>query len=152
MVGVRFELFRVCARGSWVIGANMQCKLFVALQLEVAHHFIEGCAAGRSGRHEPPATLGATKTSETLLLNPYQLPPHGILCRCTSMWSDRLFSTRMLSRDETSSFRRGALPENRLPVLAWRKIHKVMGEAYTRQFGWSVGHPTYPEEICSLEV
>ena len=24
-----------------VIGANMQCKLFVALQLEVAHHFIE---------------------------------------------------------------------------------------------------------------
>jgi len=24
-----------------VIGANMGCKLFVALQLEVAHHFID---------------------------------------------------------------------------------------------------------------
>ena|ERR1700674_5255131 len=35
-----------CTPGSWVIGANMQCKRFVALQLEVAHHFIERCAGG----------------------------------------------------------------------------------------------------------
>ena len=27
MVVVRFELFRVCALGSWVIGANMQLSL-----------------------------------------------------------------------------------------------------------------------------
>jgi hypothetical protein len=41
MVVGRFELFGVCVLNSWVIGANMQRKLFVALQLEVAHHFIE---------------------------------------------------------------------------------------------------------------
>jgi hypothetical protein len=59
------------------IGANMQGKLFVALQLEVAHHFIEGRAGGRTRRLEPPATFGATKTPKTLLFNPYQLPTHG---------------------------------------------------------------------------
>jgi len=62
MVAVRFELFGVCALDSWVIGANMQRKLFVALQLEVAHHFIERCAGDRARSFEPPATLGATKT------------------------------------------------------------------------------------------
>src|ERR1019366_8762761 len=60
----------------------MGCKLFVALQLEVAHHFIERCAGGRTRRFEPPATLGATKTPKTLLLNPYQLPAQGRLCHC----------------------------------------------------------------------
>ena len=50
----------------------MQCKLFVALQLEVAHHFIERCAGERTRRLEPPATFGATKTPKTLLLNPVQ--------------------------------------------------------------------------------
>ncbi|MGA7358818.1 MAG: hypothetical protein WBW70_08185, partial [Candidatus Sulfotelmatobacter sp.] len=70
-----------CALGSWVIGANMGCKLFVALQLEVAHHFIERRADGRARGFEPPATFGATKTPETLLLNPYQLPVHGRLYR-----------------------------------------------------------------------
>jgi len=63
--------------GLGVIGANMQCKLFVALQLKVAHHFIERCPGERTRRFEPPATFGATKTSKTLLLNPYQLPAHG---------------------------------------------------------------------------
>jgi hypothetical protein len=52
------------------MGANMGCELFVALQLEVAHHFIERCAGGFAGRFESPATLGATKTAKTLLLNP----------------------------------------------------------------------------------
>ena len=61
----------------WVIGANMQRERFVALQLEVAHHFIERSAAGRTRRLEPPTTFGATKTPKTLLLNPYQLPAHG---------------------------------------------------------------------------
>jgi len=50
----------------WVIGANMQCKFFVALQLEVAHHFIERCARGRTRRLEPPAAFGAAKAPETL--------------------------------------------------------------------------------------
>ena len=74
---------------SWVIGANMHCKRFVALQLEVAHHFIERCAGGPTGGFEPPATFGATKTPKTLLVNPYQLPAHGRLCRCAPTLSDR---------------------------------------------------------------
>jgi hypothetical protein len=53
------------------VGANMGCKLLVALQLEVAHHFIERCAGGGARRLEPPATFGATKAPKTLLLNPY---------------------------------------------------------------------------------
>lgn len=74
--------FELCALRSWVIGANMQCKLFVTLQLEVAHHFIERCAGERARRFEPPATFGATKTSKTRLLNPHQSPVHGCQCRC----------------------------------------------------------------------
>jgi hypothetical protein len=94
-----------------VIGANMGCKLFVALQLEVAHHFIERCAGGPTGRFEAPATLGATKTPKTLLLNPHQLPAHGRLRRCAPT------SNRLLSRDEAfwfainGSFRGGVLPD-----------------------------------------
>jgi hypothetical protein len=94
MVVVRFELFRVCALGSWVIGATMQCKLFVALQLEVAHHFIERCAGGRSRRSAPPATFGATKTPKTLLFNPHQFPAHGRLCRRALTLSDHMPSAR----------------------------------------------------------
>jgi hypothetical protein len=81
-----------------VIGANMGCKLFVALQLEVAHHFIERCAGGRTRRLEPPATFGATESPKTRLLNPYQLPAHGRLCLCAPT------NTRLLSREETFWF------------------------------------------------
>jgi hypothetical protein len=81
MVGLQFELFRGYVLASWVIGAHMECKLFVTLQLDVAHHFIERCAGEGTRRFEPPATFGATKTPKMLLLNPYQLPAHG-LCRC----------------------------------------------------------------------
>ena len=94
-----------------VIGANMRCELFVAQQLEVAHHFIERCAGGRTRRFEPPATFGATKTPKTLLLNPCQLPAHGRPCRCAAP------STRSVSRDETfwyvinDSFPSGALAD-----------------------------------------
>ena len=86
-------------------------KLFVALQLEVARHFIERRAGGRSRGFEPPATFGATKTPKTLLLNPYQLPAHGRLRRCAPT------STRLLSKDEAfwfainRSLRRGVLPD-----------------------------------------
>jgi hypothetical protein len=54
-----------------MIGAHMGFKFLVALQLEVAHHFIERCAGGRTRGFEPPPTFGATETSKTLLLNPY---------------------------------------------------------------------------------
>jgi len=67
-----------------VIGANMGFKLFVALQLEVAHHFIERFAFRSTGRFEPPSTFGASKTPKTLQLNPYHLPAHGCLCRCAN--------------------------------------------------------------------
>jgi hypothetical protein len=89
----------------------MGCKLFVALQLEVAHHFIERCALGRTRGFEPPGTLGTTKTPKTRLLKPYHLPAHGRLCRCAPT------STRLLPRDETfwfainGSFRSGVLPD-----------------------------------------
>jgi hypothetical protein len=84
--------------GSWVIGANVGRKLFIALQLEVARHFIERCAGGRTRRFEPPATFGAAKTPKTLFLNPYQLPAHGRLCCCSPT------STCLLSTDEAFWF------------------------------------------------
>jgi len=65
-----------------VVGANVGLKLPVALQLEVVHHFIERFARGRTRRLESPATFGATKTPKMFLIDPYQLPPHGRLCRC----------------------------------------------------------------------
>jgi hypothetical protein len=65
-----------CALGTWVIGANMQCKLFVALRLEVLRHFIKGIASGRARRGEHPSTLGTTKTSKTLFFDPYKPAEH----------------------------------------------------------------------------
>jgi len=94
-----------------VIGANMGCKLFVALQLKVVRYFIKRCAGGGSRRFEPPATFGAPKPPKTRLLNPYQPPAHGCLCRCAST------STRLLSRYQTcrfaisGSFRSGVLSD-----------------------------------------
>jgi len=121
-------------------------KLFVALQLEVAHHFIERCAGGRTRRFEPPATFGATKTPKTLLLNPYQRPAHGRLCRCA------LTSTRLLSRDETFWFAIITAPfaaaysliaaENRHPVWAWRKMHNKDGRSLQAPI-WMVCRVSY---------
>jgi hypothetical protein len=77
---LQFELFigfPAGARGSWVIGANVQSKLFVTPQLKVPHHFIEGIAISRARRVEDPGALGAAKTSKMLFLNPLQLPIHG---------------------------------------------------------------------------
>jgi hypothetical protein len=56
--------------GSRVIGANMGCKGFVALQLEVPHHFIQRIAAGRTRSVEQPATFGATKTPKQFFVDP----------------------------------------------------------------------------------
>ena len=94
-----------------VIGANMGAKLLIALQLEVAHDFFEGCAGGRIRSSEPPATFGATKTPKTRLLNPYHLPAHARICRPAPT------STRLLSQDEmcrfamSDSFRSGVRPD-----------------------------------------
>jgi hypothetical protein len=71
-----------------MIGANVQCKLFVALQLEVVHHFIERWADGRSSGDEAPVTFRATKTPKPFFLNPDQLPAHGLLFRCAQALSD----------------------------------------------------------------
>jgi hypothetical protein len=71
-----------------MIGANVQCKLFVALQLEVVHHFIERWADGRSSGDETPVTFRATKTPKPLLLNPDQLPAHGLLSHSAPTFSD----------------------------------------------------------------
>jgi len=76
--------------GVGVIGANVGCKLSVALQFEVAHHFVERCTGGWTRRVEPPGTFRATKTPKPLLLNPYQLPAHGFQCRCAQSLSDRV--------------------------------------------------------------
>jgi hypothetical protein len=54
----------------------MQCKLVVALQLKVPHHFIEKFARERASRVEDPSALGAAKTPKVLFLNPYQLATH----------------------------------------------------------------------------
>ena len=132
-------------------------KLFVALQFEVAHHLIEGCAGGRARRFEPPATFGTTKTPKILLLNPYQLPAHGRLRRCAST------STHLRSRDETSGSPLTApfaaayclmaaetvTPSARWKIECGRRI-KRWAKFTCRQFGWSVGRPTYMEKFCSF--
>ena len=106
-------------------GANMGRKHFVALQFEVAHHFIEGRAGGRTRGGEPPATFGATKPSKTFLLNPNQLSAHGV-CRCAPT------SISLLSRNEAfwffinGSLRSGLLPacsRNRYRIRASRMMH-----------------------------
>jgi hypothetical protein len=136
----------------WVIGANMQCKLFVALQLEVARHFIERCARGRTRGVEPPAAFGATETPKTSLLDPYQLPVHGRLCRCAPTLSDRMHSSCLPSRDETFSFHSRVLPDcgRKLSPGRGGRCQEVMGAVYTRQFGGSVGHPTYPGRVLFM--
>jgi hypothetical protein len=111
----------------------MRCKHFVTQQLEVAHHFIERCAGGRARRFKAPATLGATKTPKTVLLNPYQFPPHGRLYRCAPT------SRCLLSGNETSwlainvSFRSGALLDcgrKPSPTLGVAKMRKRRGSLH----------------------
>jgi hypothetical protein len=86
--GRRLESWRLpafCASG--VVGTNMQGKLLVALQFEVAHHFSEGAAGGCARRVEDPSAFGATKALKTRLVNPYELSIHGGLS--APMWCDR---------------------------------------------------------------
>jgi hypothetical protein len=44
------------------------------------------------------------------LLNPYQLPAHGLQSRCAATLSDCMPSIRLASKDEAFSFRSGARP------------------------------------------
>jgi len=60
------------AFGSWMIGANMQPKLLVALQPEVPHRFAQRFASGRARRVEDPGALGTTPTPKTVMFDPYQ--------------------------------------------------------------------------------
>src|ERR1700730_6436551 len=131
----------------------MGCKLLVPLPLEVAQHFIERWAGGRSRRLEPPVTFGATKTPKTLFLNPYQLPVHSRLCRCAPT------STPMLSTNEAFRFAmNGPFLSCVLPDCSRRPSPSV-GVLEDAQKGWtestyanfdrSVGHPTYLEDSCS---
>lgn len=108
-----------------VIGADMGCKLFVALQLEVAHHFIERRACGRTRGAEPPTTLGATKTPKTLLVNPYQLSAHG-LCRCAQRVPACCQGTRRSASSSTAPFAAAyslIAAENRYRIWASRMMH-----------------------------
>jgi hypothetical protein len=61
------------AFSSWVIGANMQRKLLVALQLKVPRRFMERFASGRARRVEDPGAFGATPTPKTVMFDPYKL-------------------------------------------------------------------------------
>jgi hypothetical protein len=60
-----------------VIGANMGRKLFVALQLEVPHHFIERFTRGpQLNKIKPPGAIRASKTAKTVFVDPYKLAWH----------------------------------------------------------------------------
>jgi hypothetical protein len=74
---LRVESFSAFALDSWMMGANMQCKLFVALQLKALYHVVERLAGGTVRGVEDPGAFGATPTGKTFLLNPNQLPTHG---------------------------------------------------------------------------
>jgi hypothetical protein len=125
----------------------MQPKLFVTLQLEVVHHFIERCTGGRSRRLEPPVTLGATKTPKTRFLNPYQLPAHGLLM---SLRPQGCLTAYLLlaccQGTQHSPFTVGPVAAQNRPQSR-RNGKRVKGqeEFYIRRFGWSVGHPTKME-------
>jgi len=88
-----------------VNGANVRCKLPIAPQFKVPHHFIERLARGRAGRVEDPGALGATPTSKTLPFNPNQFPVHDSAASLSPTLSDRMPSTRLPSKDAAFSFR-----------------------------------------------
>ena len=62
--------------GTWVIRANMRGKLFVALQLEVLHHFIKRITSGRARRVKHPSTFRATKTPKKFPIDPHKPAEH----------------------------------------------------------------------------
>jgi hypothetical protein len=60
-LGLNYSAFLLpSALGSWVFGANMRFKLFVALQLKVPQHFIERFSNGRLRGFEDPGAFRAT--------------------------------------------------------------------------------------------
>ena len=133
----------------------MQCELSVALQLKVPHHFIERLANGRARRVEDPGAFGATPTPKTLLFNPYQFPTHGSLCRFAQRGLTACLELASRQRTKRSPFAAAyclIAAEDRHPVWAWRKMRKGTGRVYMRQFGRSVGHPTYIEGFCSVRI
>jgi hypothetical protein len=106
----------------------MQGKLFVALQLEVVHHFIERCAGGRTSRIEPPATFRASKTAKTLLFNPHQFPAHGppLSLRRIAVRPHAWYALAVKERNDlirhNVSFGSGVLPDGSRNRWAQRKM------------------------------
>jgi hypothetical protein len=76
--GDRSNVFTALDPGSGLTGADMQTKFMVALQLKVAHHFIERLASGRARRVEDPGAGGTAKAPKMRLINPNQLSAHGL--------------------------------------------------------------------------
>lgn len=122
--GLNDSHFLSVSFGSWVIGANMGRKLFVALQLEDAHHFVEGSAGERTRRLESPPAFGAPKTTEMRIFNPYELPAHDP-CRCATTLSDhKLSAACRLGRIVLLS--QGGAPDcgRELSAVRWRKMYR----------------------------
>jgi hypothetical protein len=71
------NLFRLWARGSWVLDANVGGKLIVTPGLVLLLHLIERSVDERISRLKHPATLGAAEALKVILLDPYQLARHG---------------------------------------------------------------------------
>ena len=65
----------------WVPGAQMRCKLPVALPLVVLLHIIYRAAGGHTQRVELPCAFGTSPTLEALCFNPHHLSTH---CGITS--------------------------------------------------------------------
>jgi hypothetical protein len=71
-------------------------------------------------------------------------------CRCAPTPSDRMPGTRLPSGDEAFSFHSRVLLDcsrNPSPSLGVAEMRKGTGAVYVRQFGRSVGHPTYAEDF-----
>ena len=63
----------------WVPGAQMRCKLPVALPLVVLLHFIYRAAGGHTRRLELPCAFGTSPTLEALCFNPHHLSTHCVI-------------------------------------------------------------------------
>src|SRR6202158_4654304 len=113
----------------------MQRKLLVALQLKVAHRFIERLANGRARRVKDPGAFGATPTAQTWLFNPYQLPTHGCPCRRAH---------RGLTPRVVRSANLGAAED---ALISWRSLHvsirMVCLASYIRTKGCSRRTPDF---------
>lgn len=119
-------------------------ELLFALRLEGLYHFIESHTGRVAGRPKPPSAFGATETSKLRLLNPYQLPAHGAPL-LTGQGPVRRQIVAAFMFATTLLYAEAFYRQQRKTVAQFgrnRKYARVMGAAYMRTVGWSVGHPT----------